>query len=372
MPIDVDAIITRVIGSGDDRAQHRLEFILARLEAAQRWAEHRAIFLGPEDLFQPHRYAVEPISRIQAKAFITGHHYLGTFATSLVPVGLWESRAPYPPELVGVAVFGIPAREGIAKYTVGTFDNAMGVELNRFVLRHEVPYHAETWFLKRAFRWVTRERPEVRVVLSFSDPVPRTTLSGQVVMPGHIGTIYQAFNGIYVGRTRRDYEWQDLQGRTIGGRLLSKITRGQIGEVYAAERLIAAGAPQRRWNEDPAAWTERALQQGPFRRVAHPGKHIYLWAIGRRKHEALRTLPPTTVPVELTRLIAHLSTLEEDERVADQKGDRKTWRDVRRDQRKTKTRIKKLEKHLEIMERYPGDPLIKAAARRQRAERYGR
>jgi hypothetical protein len=41
----------------------------------------------------------------------------------------------------------------------------------------------------------------VRGVVSFSDPVPRRTAAGDLVFPGHIGTIYQASNAGYLGRT---------------------------------------------------------------------------------------------------------------------------------------------------------------------------
>ena len=34
----------------------------------------------------------------------------------------------------------------------------------------------------------------------FSDPLPRTRADGTVVMPGHLGTIYQAANAVYTGR----------------------------------------------------------------------------------------------------------------------------------------------------------------------------
>lgn len=375
MPVDLDPIMERVLRAsarGDDRPQFDLERIVARV--TQRWTEHRSTFLEPTDPFRPHRYAVEEVARHQAKAFVVGNHYLGTFATSIVPVGLWEARAPQPPKLVGVAVFGEPPREGIAKYTGGAYANPSGVELNRFVLLDEVPYHAETWFLARAFRVLADRRPQARVVLSYSDPVPRRALSGQIVMPGHIGTIYQAFNGVFVGRTRKDYLWLDAEGRTIGGRLLSKIRTEEKGEVYAAETLLAAGAPRRRHGESPRAWVERALTEGPFRRVKHAGKYTYLWPMGDRgqRRAALATFPDVTVPAERERLAALLAgsdaeivaeagrSIDPDDAVA-----------VRRQRRKLKRRIEKMDQWLMQTERYPGDPQIKARARQQRHRRFG-
>ncbi len=41
----------------------------------------------------------------------------------------------------------------------------------------------------------------VRGLVMFSDPLPRTRADGAVVMPGHVGTIYQAANSVYTGRS---------------------------------------------------------------------------------------------------------------------------------------------------------------------------
>jgi hypothetical protein len=40
----------------------------------------------------------------------------------------------------------------------------------------------------------------LRGLVSFSDPIRRTTFAGQVVMPGHVGVIYRASNARYTGR----------------------------------------------------------------------------------------------------------------------------------------------------------------------------
>src|SRR5206468_2839829 len=71
------------------------------------------------------------------------------------------------------------------------------VELGRFVLLDEVAGNGETWFLARCFEQL---RGRVVGVVSFSDPIPRTAINGREVFPGHIGGIYQAFNGRCLGR----------------------------------------------------------------------------------------------------------------------------------------------------------------------------
>jgi hypothetical protein len=102
--------------------------------------------------------------------------------------------------LVGVAVFSVPMSQAVIPKWLGVSASS-GVELGRFVLLDEVPFNAETWFLARAVRVLRAELPELAGIVSFSDPVPRRDSSGALVMPGHVGTIYQARNAAYRGRT---------------------------------------------------------------------------------------------------------------------------------------------------------------------------
>jgi hypothetical protein len=55
---------------------------------------------------------------------------------------------------------------------------------SRFVLLDECPGNSESWFLARCFDALLDDG--VRGVVSFADPVPRRTASGQLVMPGHV------------------------------------------------------------------------------------------------------------------------------------------------------------------------------------------
>ena len=118
----------------------------------------------------------------------------------------------------------------------------------------------------------------VRVVLSYSDPMARSTEDGQVVTPGHVGAIYQAKGARYVGMTGPRWQHLDARGRTVADRGLSKIRNGERGWEAAAQGLVARGAPGRLLHEPPVSWLERALRDGPFRRVRHPGQHVYLFA----------------------------------------------------------------------------------------------
>ncbi len=199
------------------------------------------------------------------------HHYSGSFPAARARVGLYRAGVG----LVGIAVFSQPASEAVLPKYLGA---ASGVELGRLVLLDDVPANGETWFAARAFR-IAKALLGIEAVLSFSDPHERTTAEGVVVKPGHVGTIYQALGGRYLGRSNRATQLLDPYGRVISPRALSKVRTGVRGRDYAERQLLLAGAPVRREHEDGAAWVKRCLVEAPWRRVRHPGNHAYGWSL---------------------------------------------------------------------------------------------
>ena len=112
-------------------------------------------------------------------------------------------------------------------------------------------------------------------MLAFSDPQPRTTAAGAVIKPGHIGTIYQAHNGSYAGRSYARTLRLLPNGKVFSDRAASKIRSGDRGWRYAAEQLCAFGAEH---PESSAAWLNHWLGR-LTRRIRHPGNHRYLWRL---------------------------------------------------------------------------------------------
>jgi hypothetical protein len=252
----------------------------------QRWREGRDSYRPAGEPIDPRRFGVEVVHRDEGAAFVRGHHYSRSCAPARLTVGLWRSRGQFwAPELAGVAVFGVGIQPASLTRWCGV-DPAAGVELVRFVLLDDVEANGETWFLRRAFAEVRGALPDVRAVLAYSDPERRTSLDGRVVLPGHVGTIYQAHNGRYVGRSSSRWLWLDPAGRVVSDRALSKIRNDERNAAGAARTLLDAGAPPRRIGEDPAAWVARALAEGPFRRVRHPGNHVYAWPLDGRRDTA--------------------------------------------------------------------------------------
>jgi hypothetical protein len=249
----------------------------------QRWRNRRHFFVPPQCRFQPARYDVlELPGDAQAKAFVLRHHYSASYPAARRRYGLFG-----PSGLEGVAVFSVPCNDRVLT-SVFAAPAHQAVELGRFVLLDQVGFNGESWMLARCFELLRCDG--FRGVVSFCDPIPRTSSDGVVVFPGHLGIVYQASNAVYLGRgTPRTLRLLS-DGRVLSDRALSKLRAGVKGWRYTADLLEAAGA-------DPApgpgcgdlvAWAARwvPLLTRPLR---HPGCHRYAFALDRR---LLPSLPP--------------------------------------------------------------------------------
>ena len=125
-------------------------------------------------------------------------------------------RTPDGLELVGVAVFGIPAQPKVLTNVFPLLrPYVQSLELSRFVLEGQrlrtagrsapvqrAPGNSESWFLAECFRFLADDG--VAGVLSFADPVPRV-VAGRTLFVGHVGTIYQSSNAVLIGRATPRY-----------------------------------------------------------------------------------------------------------------------------------------------------------------------
>lgn len=265
----------------------------------QRWRERRDLYRPNGEVIQTRSYEVAPIAGDrEARAFVTRHHYSGSYVAARLRCGLYHHGS-----LVGVAVLSQPPSQA-ALETALPF-SAERCELGRFVLLDEVPANGESWFLARLYEIARREGYEA--VVAHSDPEPRHAPNGAMLFPGHVGTIYQASNARYTGRSRPS-TWRLFDdGSVFSARAWSKLRRRERGYRAALEQLVAHGAAEpavnalrgdRAWR----AWVRRAVADTtcPYR---HPGTHRYVWALDKRlqkhlpraqrypKFSAGRTLP---------------------------------------------------------------------------------
>jgi hypothetical protein len=160
------------------------------------------------------------------------------------------------------------------------------LDLSRVVIFDSVPANAESWFCARAFELAAAAG--IRGIVAFSDPIPRGRGS-DLIMPGHVGTIYQASNFIYTGRGTPRTLILLPDGTALTARATAKVTGGEPGRDGVVARLIAQGATPPA-GESPTEWLAQALHRIGARKVRHPGNHRYIHRIGRTRAERTRVV----------------------------------------------------------------------------------
>ena len=211
------------------------------------------------------------------KAFVCAHHYEGSYPAALRRFGLMDRTG-----LVGVCVFDQPVQPRcLDPLPCGGID---GAHLARLVLLDRVPGNGESLFVGRVFETLARDG--YSGVVSFSDPMERRTSAGRVVTPGHVGAIYQALDGAFLGRTKPERRLVLPDGTIIHNRALAKIRKRDQGWRYAAAKLVAHGAAPLSDHENARLWLARWLPV-LTRSVKHPGNYRYAWTFQRSGRERL-------------------------------------------------------------------------------------
>ena len=217
-----------------------------------------------------------------ARIFIEQHHYSGSYPNARFRFGLDGVGL-----LVGVAVFSHPVNDLVLAVSRATRARAWKpVASCSSTWCRRTP---RSWSIARCFELL--RRAGIHGVVSFSDPVPRTTTDGRVLFAGHVGTIYQASNGIYTGRSRPEWKLLLPDGTVIHARSLAKIRARDSRWHSAAKPLERHGAELLQDDEDARAWVERWVKQ-LCRPILHTGNHRYLFALNPR----LRKHLPTSLP----------------------------------------------------------------------------
>ena len=155
-------------------------------DRSQRWRDRREAYVPNASVIDPSAFAVDVLDERAAKAFVTQHHYSGTFPAARLSTGLFRGR-----QLVGVAVFSVPMNNAAIPMHTGLAIATAGADLGRLVLLDDVEGNGETWFLSRAFRLLRREKPGILAVTSYADP-QREARSRRDDLSGHVGRLSRA------------------------------------------------------------------------------------------------------------------------------------------------------------------------------------
>lgn len=257
----------------------------------QRWRAGRASYRPAGEPIATRRYEVASIdgegADTVARTFVERHHYSGAYVAARRRYGLYRGA-----ELVGVAVFSVPAQP---RALACLPDPAAGVELGRLVLLDDVEANGESWLIGRCFELLRAEG--FAGVVSFSDPEARTDAAGAEVFHGHLGTVYQATNGVYLGRTKAERRLLLPDGTVLPGRAVAKVRALDRGWRYVVARLVAHGAEP--LTGDPHAWLATWLPR-LTRPLQHRGNFKYAWALRRRDRRFL----PASLPYPKVRCAA--------------------------------------------------------------------
>ena len=164
------------------------------------------------------KLSVRKISKSVAKELIVKNHYSHLWTKVSYAIGLYveddsHSFFESTDKLIGVACYGDPIGRLTGQSITEMLDRTEVLELVRLFVFDDYGSNIESWFLGQSFQWLKDNVPEIKALISYSDP-----------KEGHAGTIYQATNWLYQGNKLRfndswsfkfseDGEWQ--HGRTI-------------------------------------------------------------------------------------------------------------------------------------------------------------
>jgi hypothetical protein len=276
-------------------------------QVTQRREHGRGRYRPAHESFDPEAFEVRTISERDAKDFVVTHHYSHSFPSTRLSTGMFKlGRRGRKDRLVGVLTFGTPTSNAAPMKWAQVEDYLEAAELNRLVMLDEVKGEGESWFLRRvvpmAQDYYAGCGSNLKLILSYSDPIMRTDAKGNVVMPGHIGNIYQARGGHFAGRARASRSLMPADGTLISELSLRKVraldtpqatrTRTRVGQkrkdpatghAYVLSRLEAAGAPARRRGQSWNDWVDTLFAHPAFRDFRHPGNLTYLWAVGDKR-----------------------------------------------------------------------------------------
>jgi hypothetical protein len=259
----------------------------------QRWRERRHAWRHrSEGGFNRAEYEIAAIpDDTTARAFVCTHHYSGTYPAARLRYGLYTRGGM----LIGVAVLSVPSQ---AKVLTSVFPELApydeSLELGRFILLDMAPANSESHFLSQVWKQASREG--IQGIVSFSDPVARTTSTGEIVFGGHIGTIYQASNALYLGRATPRTLTVLPNGQVFNDRAMQKVRGQEQGADYGERQLVECGARSRAVGEDPRLCLRQALKEIGVRQIRHPGNHRYAFRIGRWRKSIRIGLIPYSYP----------------------------------------------------------------------------
>jgi hypothetical protein len=163
-------------------------------------------------------YFLEKIKKDTARRMVEKYHYSGVLGPCSFALGVYRHKEDGwftgAKDLVGCLCYGRPIARLAVQSIAEDLEAFQTLELTRLFIHDDHPKNIESFSIGQSFEWIREHRPEVEILLSYSDP-----------SQGHLGTIYQATNWMYQGAgfsimerfrlslTNDPYDW--IHHRTI-------------------------------------------------------------------------------------------------------------------------------------------------------------
>jgi len=172
-----------------------------------------------------------------AKKLLTKYHYSHTWPNTSIVLGFY-----FRSKLLGLISYGVGANNNLISSICKGVRADEGFELVRLFAFDWAPKNIESFMIARSIEYIQENYPKIKILVSFADP-----------KQGHIGTIYQAANWLYTGKSKDDYFFR-VKGKLMHPRTVSN---------YPKEKRIQL--------------------RNPKNRVLIEGKHRYVYFLGSRK-----------------------------------------------------------------------------------------
>jgi hypothetical protein len=194
-----------------------------------------------KNMKSPKECLVKRLPSSTARRYIIKHHY--SHGCNSVPSACY--RLFWNGELIGALVFAVSCSENVRASILGTGTEGMVTELHRLHIIDGTPKNTESWFISRCIRSLKTDMPEIKIVISFADP-----------MEGHVGMIYQATNALYYGTSGNATFFVDRCGRVRhprqSGKNITSSDAAKMGWIPTKRK----GKHRYLWILDPAIQKE--------------------------------------------------------------------------------------------------------------------
>ena len=149
------------------------------------------MFIGWNNQMQS-EYEIRQIPFSETKHWILNIHYAKRLPSISYAYGLYRHN-----EMVGMVSYGTPASPSLCKGICGEEHRSDVIELNRLVLRDNLPNEA-SFLVSRSLKML----PTPKVVVSYADTAQ-----------DHAGIVYQATNWLFTGTTKKRTDMAGKDGK---------------------------------------------------------------------------------------------------------------------------------------------------------------